>query len=356
VHLKDMLALRTTPGAGVSIGLTRRCPLHCAHCSTNSTLTSDQAASDLFVRFVDSFTTDCHPQVLALSGGEAFLRPELVARLARRARAVGCYSTALSGMFWARESRIPPAIRRAIAELDHFSVSLDAFHEMEVPRAAVYQVLETLLDDGQDVSIHLVGLDAGDPYLATVTEEVPRRFGGRVPMLVNNVAPNGRALNWLTRPVERAPAVIEADPCTLSVWPVVAFDGTMVGCGNDDVVDGPAPAHLRVGHIATEGWPELYSRFMASHMLRAIRTFGPAYLNDRQGSGAVACTGYCGTCQNLSHDPGLNARVEVLMSRPSTKTVERNVLLAQQEVGPESYIRRYGLAPYAELISLGAPA
>ncbi len=355
MHLVDVLALRPITGAGVSIGVTRRCPLSCAHCATNSTAKSEEAPAEMFLRFVDSFTEACHPEVLALSGGEAFLRPDLVRQLARRARAVGCRTIALSGMFWARGSTIPPAIRRAIDELDHFSVSMDAFHEMEVPRESVFRVLETLLNEGKDVSIHLVGLDAADPYLESAAQEVQRRFGARVPMLVNDVTPMGRARNWLERPAYVAPANIEPDPCSVAAWPVVAYDGTVVGCGNDDVVDGPAPPHLRVGHVATDGWPELYARFLTSSLLRAIRTFGPEYVNDRQGSGVVACTGYCATCQNLSADPQLEANVELLMARRSTQTVERQVVLAERQAGPESFIRRYGLPGFADLVTLGAP-
>ena len=38
VHLADYLAIRAVPAAGVSLALTRRCPLNCAHCATNSTV------------------------------------------------------------------------------------------------------------------------------------------------------------------------------------------------------------------------------------------------------------------------------------------------------------------------------
>jgi len=356
VHLAELLALRSTPGAGVSIGVTRRCPLNCAHCATNSTMTSEEAPAELFLRFVDSFTEECHPEVLALSGGEAFLRPELVRQLAHRARAVGCHPTALSGMFWARGSTIPPAIRRAIDELDHFSASLDIFHEMEVTRESVFRVLETLLAEGKDVSIHLVGLNATDPYITATSGEVMRRFGTQVPMLVNGVTPRGRARKWLEQPAGATPASFQADPCGLAGWPVVAFDGTVVACGNDDVVDGPAPAHLRVGHVATDSWPELFARLVESNLLRAIRTFGPEYVNDRQGSGVVACTGYCETCQNLSADPQLAGNVAVLMSRRTTATLEQQIGRAEQLAGPESFIRRYGEPAFAHLVSLGAPA
>lgn len=315
---------------------------------------SEESSAEIFVRFVDTFQPDDRPEVLAISGGEAFLRPALVRELADRASLVGCRTMALSGMFWASERRIPPPIKRAIDALDHFSVSLDVFHEREVRREDVYRVLETLVAEGKDVSIHLVGLDANDPYLAERSEEVHRIFDGRVPMLVNDVNSVGRAAQWLEK--KEAHVSTDADPCTLAAWPLVAFDGTIVACGNDDVVDGPAPPHLRLGHAATDSWHEVRARCLASNMLRAIRTFGPEYLADRQGSGVVTCNGYCSTCQQLSTDPELEGRVAAMMARPSAGHLEEQATALQRSAGALSFMRRYGLPEYAELVTLGAPA
>jgi hypothetical protein len=315
---------------------------------------SEESGAEIFVRFVDSFELDNRPELMAISGGEAFLRPALVRELAERASLVGCRTMALSGMFWASARRIPPPIKRAIDALDHFSVSLDVFHEREVRREDVYRVLETLVAEGKDVSIHLVGLNADDPYLVERSDEINRRFDGGVPMLVNDVKSVGRAASWLEKRHELS--TNDANPCTLAAWPLVAFDGTIVACGNDDVVDGPAPAHLRLGHAATDGWPAIRARCLASNMLRAIRTVGPEYLNERLGSGTVTCNGYCATCMQLSTDPEIETRVAAMMARPSVGILEEQVTSLQRSAGALSFMRRYGLPEYAELVTLGAPA
>jgi pyruvate-formate lyase-activating enzyme len=356
LHLVDYLALRAIPAAGISLALTRRCPLSCAHCATNSTFSSEEAPADMFTRFVDTFTVDDHPQVLAISGGEAFLRPALLQDLAERAALVGCKTAALSGMFWAKSKRIPPPIKRAIDSLDHFSCSLDVFHEKEVRRADVYRALDTLLSEGKDVSMHLVGLDADDPYLAERTEEIRDLFDGRVPMLVNAVNSYGRAADWLEREDLDDDQPIEANPCALAAWPLIAFDGTAVACGNDDVVDGPAPAHLRLGHADIDSWATIRARTLTSNMLRAIRTFGPEYLNERHGSGTISCEGYCATCRQFPDDPALVTRVEEMMERPSGALMEEHVVALQRHAGGTAFIRRFGMPRYADLITLGAPA
>lgn len=357
MHLVDVLSVRTVPAAGVTLGLTRRCPLHCAHCSTRSTLDSEQAPAEMFERFVDSFGPEDRPQFLVMSGGEAMLRPDLVRTLAERARAVGTRSMALSGMFFARSRGIPPRIRSAIESLDHFSASIDAFHEREVPRANVLRVLDSLLAAGMDVSLHLVGRDAGDPYLERITAEVRRALGDRVPMFVNGLGSFGRAREWLDpAPAGARAERVEADPCGVATWPVVGFDGTVVACGNDDVIEGPTPSHLRLGHLDRDGWPEIRARSQRSSMVRALRLYGPRHLADRFRAGGLACDGYCQSCMTLPEVPGLEARVEELMARASTRVVEEEVSAMQLRAGAVSFARRHGIPRYAELVTCGARA
>ncbi|NEE47514.1 radical SAM protein, partial [Streptomyces sp. SID8455] len=101
---------------------------------------------------------------------------------------------------------------------------------------------------------HLAGTGADDPYLADITRAIDKEFGGRVPSLVNEVRPFGRAASW-ARPARTGPDPSAAAPCSMAAWPVVAFDGTVLACCNQDTVDRrPAPAHLDLGHIASDDW------------------------------------------------------------------------------------------------------
>lgn len=354
MHLIDLLARRAVPAAGVSIGLTRRCPLSCAHCATSSTAFGDDVAGDVLLRFVATFGREDPPEVVAMSGGEPLLRPHLVREIAERARDFGCRSTVLSGMFFARSGRIPKPIARAIDAVDHFSVSLDVFHEREVPRINVLRVLEAVLADGTDVSIHVVGLHADDPYLEEITGEVRRTFDDRVPMFVNTVNAYGRAAEWHVPAAPPPLTEVVADPCQLAAWPLVGWDGTITACGNEDVVDGPAPSHLRLGHAATDAWPVVQARCRASSMMRAIRLYGPEYVADRVSGGIPGCDGYCATCMKLTDDPALEPLVEELMAAPAVRVLERAAERMTREAGALQFARRYGPPRYAELTTLGA--
>lgn len=354
MHLIEILNLRHTVAAGVSIGVTRRCPLHCAHCSTRSTMGSEEAPEWMFERFVDTFRPDCRPEILALSGGEALLRPGLVLRLAERARRAGTRTSVLSGLFFAGAARIPPTIAKAIDAVDHFSVSLDVFHEREVPRDRVFDVLEQVLATGKDVSLHLVGTDADDPYLTRLISDVRARFGTAVPMLVNALSYFGRARAWL--PSERATrgqtSVEGANPCAMAAWPVVGFDGCVAACGNDDVLD-ERPSHLILGHAATDDWQTIRERTLKSSMLRAIRLYGPEVTARRMGNTPSGCDGYCGTCMALSRDHADGPPLEALMQRPGTRILEAQVQAVLAEGGADAFVRRHGIARYADLAHLG---
>jgi organic radical activating enzyme len=353
MHLAEILSRRQVPGAGLYLSLTRRCPLSCAHCSTDSSLASEEHEASIFVRLIESFTPDNRPEILVLTGGEALVRPRLVRELTDLAHAVGTSVVLASGMFFARQPATPPAVERAIQAVDHFTASLDIFHEQQVARTDVFRVIRQLLDRDQDVSFQVVGLSEQDPYLSDVIADVRCVFQDRVPALVNLVGAVGRARAWMNDEQDAGTATnapIDADPCDLTAWPVVGYDGTVVACCNQEVINGPAPAHLRLGQAAVDDWATLMQRHRDSAMLRAIRMFGPRYIADRYSSGQVSCDGYCATCMHLSDVPLITERLEPLMARPAMRVVADQIALLQQE----AFVARHAPPAFAYLAQLGA--
>src|SRR5579884_3220275 len=306
MHVMEIIKLRPIPAAGLFLSLTRRCPLKCAHCSTNSLMTSEQYAGEIFLRFVETFTPANHPQVLMLTGGEALLRPRLVQRLIELAHAAGTRVSLTSGMFFARQQQIPPSIERAIA-----------------------------------------GLDENDPYLADVTADIRRTFNDRVPAYVAPVNAVGRAREWLEEREHYAPLDIAPQPCGLATWPVMTYDGTIIACCNQEVVDGPVPPHLRLGHSLEDDWTTISGRLLQSNLLRAIRVFGPEYIANRHSAGKVDCDGYCSTCYRLADDPAISERLAPLMARQTMRFVERQLVTIQQQRSS------FGIQAYQYMLGLG---
>jgi pyruvate-formate lyase-activating enzyme len=308
MDLTDFLAVRSVPFAGVFLGVTRRCPLHCAHCSTNSMMSSGEPDDAWLRLLVSSFTPDDRPEVLFLSGGEPLLRAGLVADLAERARAVGTKVAMITGAYFA-EGPTPPALQRAMDAVDLLSVSIDEYHEQEVSRAAVFDLVERRLEAGRLANLQTVGSSSDDPYLVELVADVEARFGHRLPVLVGQLGPAGRgaalfdggasgedgvAVANPRRVRTQAPVVVPAPaPCSFASWPVVTFDGTIAACCNQWVVDGPVPEHLRLGHASTTTWPQLRAAGERRAALRAIRVYGPEAIAAGAGQ---ATGGYCSTC------------------------------------------------------------
>jgi len=368
------------------MAVTRRCPLRCRHCSTMSGPASEQPPAALLRRFTESFTPADHPEFLLLTGGEPLLRPGLVRALAETARTAGTRSYVLTGAFFARGGRTPAAIRAALESADHVAVSIDVFHEAEVPRPQVFRVLHEILAAGRDTSVQACGTGPGDPYLEGLTRDVRREFGERVPMLVTTVQPVGRGRAWLPSPPSASPrsevgpgsasirpaapapepalpgagSLPPAAPCDLLSWPVVGFDGTIAACCNQDVLDTrPVPAHLRLGHIASTTWPELRRRCVSSAALRALRTRGPVQLAHRFAGPGLAGperpATYCGTCRALPDRPGVLRSIEAEAARPAARLIERQAVALQLAAGPAAFAARHGDPARAELVLLGYP-
>lgn len=353
MHLVDVLALRATPAAGISIGITRRCPLHCDHCSTSSTPHSEQSPARIFTRFVHTFTKSSHPVFMAMSGGEALLRPNLVRSLALRARESGTRSSVLSGMFFAKHGSIPPRIKAAIDAVDHFSASIDVFHEREVARLQVFKVLGRLLDEGKALSLHIAGEHAEDPYLDHITQDVKKHFGRRIPMLVNTLSPFGRGQTLIRfkNAGDLAVAPQNINPCTMAAWPVVGFDGIVAACGNDSLI-GQVPEHLRLGDIRHDDWSTIAARCQNNSILKTLRIYGPIQLGRKLAK--PACGGYCNTCIDLNTKTDLQKHVQSSFSAESLNRLELVVSNLQRELGAQSFANRYSHPKYSDLVFLGA--
>ncbi|MEU1473433.1 radical SAM protein [Streptomyces sp. NPDC005761] len=340
MRLAEIIELRPVPAAGLLATLTRRCPLSCAHCSTSSGPRGEDTPAGALRRFVGGFTTGDRPTVLMLTGGEPLLRPALVGELAALAASAGTRTSVLSGMFFASGGRIPARIMNALRHIDHFSASIDAFHEREVPRAAVFRAVHHIMESGIDVSFHVVGSSADDPYLADITASIRTEFRDRAAVLVNHVRPAGRAAAWATaRTVSMEGAGGTPAPCAMAAWPVVAFDGTVTACCNQGVVDArPVPEHLRLGHIAADDWPHVRRRCQGSPVLRTIRTAGVAS---------------CAECRDLAGRPAALAAAERAGSRPAAGAMDVLGARLQRDAGAEVLVRRYGSDRYAPLVLLG---
>ncbi|MFF3444372.1 radical SAM protein [Streptosporangium sp. NPDC002721] len=414
----DILALRPVPAAAVLMAITRRCPLRCRHCSTGSLPASEEHPGEIFQRFAGTFAPGDGPRLVMLTGGEPLLRPRLARSLAEAAARGGGRTMILSGMFFAprlppaagEKVRIPPAIAGAIDAADHFSASLDAFHEEEVPRESVFAVMRALLARGKDLSFHVTGTGPGDPYLRDVTSAVRREFGDRVPMLVSRVKPVGRARATAPPPTRTATATTTAEAVTALKTGTATATATRTAGAALTPGTGPPPgtgtatatatatgdatttttgdATATAGATAVAGsalpcamaaWPAVgFDGTITACCNQDVVDHRPVPGHLRLGhagtddwdtvrerclesgvlralrtygplwlAGAPPSRGYCETCRTLDVPPPART--------PAAAFVERRVLDLQLAGGGTAFARRYGCPPYDDLVSLGHP-
>lgn len=354
MHISEMLAIRPVPAAGVFLTLTRRCPLTCAHCSTNSMLDSEEHAATIFSEFARTFTRDEHPQLVWLTGGEPLLRPDLVHDVVASAHAVGAKVALITGLYFARaDGRIPKRLLDALLAVDHVVASQDIFHEIQVPRDHAFATMRTIVEAGQDTSFQVVGRGGADPYLADVTSQIRRDFDDAVPALVAQLGSVGRAKDFLTESFGHRDEQPAAAPCSVAAWPVVTFNGSIVACCQQQIVDGPAPAHLALGTAPETGWPTVARLVRERATLRALRTVGPEVVAHEAGLPASP-RGYCGSCADLSSDSArVGPVVAAITNRPTFPIVEAEITRMQLASGAEGFARRYGIPAYAHMLMLG---
>ncbi|GAA2135896.1 hypothetical protein GCM10009760_14940 [Kitasatospora kazusensis] len=353
MHLSEIIAVRSVPGAGVFFALTRRCPLSCAHCSTNSMLSSEQHSETPFRRLAATFTAEHHPEILYLTGGEPLLRPRLVADLVERAHEVGTKVVLITGMYFARaDGRVPKPLWKCLTMVDHVTASQDVHHEAQVPRRNAFTVLRRLRDAGRDVSFQLAGSGPQDPYLAEITAQIDRDFDGQVPSLVLKFAAIGRGEQLYEQPAGLSEDTASPSPCEVASWPVVAFDGSISACCNQEVIDGATPAHLSLGHARDLRWAEIVERTGQDPTLRALRVYGPRNALAQIGR-KPGCPGVCDTCIAFEDQPGLAAEFDGLTRRPAFVPTESLVRLMLRDEGPLAFARRSGIRRYAHLVERG---
>lgn len=332
MRMADILRWRTTPAAGIYLHVTRRCPMSCGHCSMRSSLHLAESDAEPLRAIVDSFTPDDHPRFVCLTGGEPLLRPELVAALTKTAQRSGAKVVMATGGFFVTKPTVPPAIERALAGIDHVVLSMDAFHEPEVPRREAIRFLRSVLQRGQGASVQLVGSGPEDPYVRDTIDDLRANFDDEVAILVGKLVSVGRGADLGTvrllppGPVESDLTAIQPEGCPMLSWPVITDDGSVVACCDQFVVDGAAASHLRIGRAEHLTWPQIRDFVENRPMSRAIRVFGPRYLAARSDPTALHA-GACTTCRGLGDRPEVLATAEKLVSTATMPSIEQLVRL-----------------------------
>ena len=351
MHLSELLRARTRHLGGVIVTLTLRCPLSCAHCTTNSTNRSPHHDGRLFTDFFDRMTAESRPDVVFLTGGEPLIRPHIVTHAARRMRDLGGQTVCLTGGYFARQREIPDKVQTALLTCDLVMMSMDEFHAEEVTRSQLFAALRWVRDQGQDVALQLTARNADDPFILDLVEHVKAEFDESVPMFTSLLGPTGRGADLMPVPSKRDEPLTATPPplpCRWANWPVVASDGTVLACCNAELTENPSSRSdgLVLGDVAVDDWAEIARRARGSAFLGCTTSLGPLLIAERLG--AEPTTDYCGTCRRMAARLDIESESADLAATPIGRAAR-----ILTEGGPSE--ADFVPSGYAELTALGSP-
>lgn len=245
MELGELITPRPVPDAGLLLSLTRCSLLAGAHRSTSFATADKQTGTDRLRRLVASFTArDAHGSA-SLDAHDEQLR---------------------SFMAELKRTEVPPAAR---------------FEVLRGACVGMFAVVRRILDAGVPASFCLTGTGLDDPHRADVVAAVRGEFADRMPMLVNDVRPAGRAESWADSAARQDTAGGAAVPCPMAARRTVAFDGTVVSCRDQQTVDEPPVlAHLLLGYVAEDDGETVRHRQLTAKTVAFVRRHGSTVCAD----------------------------------------------------------------------------
>lgn len=351
MHLIEIFESRAKPAAGIYITLTRKCPLRCEHCSTDSSPETNEAPDrQNLINFVKSFNETTSPRYLCLTGGEPLQLPELVTKLCNEAHRSNTKVVLYTGFFFASYPRIPYIIEKAIRQLDHLSISIDYYHEKQIGRKKIFDTLDRVLKLGPDISVSTTGINGDDPYLKNLLEDLKQKFGNTISVYVSYIEPVGRASQLVNITSNDHSDYKDGYfyGCKRCSWPVISFNGDIVACCNPDVVNKKYPNHLFLGNICDMKWKDIREKVLTSNILKAIRTIGPKTIS--KDVLKMKPASYCDTCFDLSSHGDINAELQRVFNKYFLEMMD-NMVTQSRGSNDALDVRR---AKFRELLSFGS--
>jgi organic radical activating enzyme len=292
-----MDSLRRERGRSITLFITDRCQVGCAHCSVDSRADGPVITDfELFGRLLEWMAAQPELELVSITGGEPFVERRGLALATRRLGAAGkLLSVATSGV-WAAGARVPAWIHDVLARCDCVYLSTSAYHAANVDEATLINAAREIAAAEAWLILQVLDHEGAREH---ATALLNRAFGGRWDQHaeINMITPlrHGRGATLI-----QPSALIEGrsfGPCPLVRSPVLRYDGALSACGNDDVIMGHGPGRLRrcAGSVPELG--DAIARLQADPLLRVIGTSGFAALTRHSSLRELADQRFSSNCE-----------------------------------------------------------
>ncbi len=268
---------------------------------------------------------------VGFSGGEPFLRFELLERLTRIATQAGKNAGVISNGLWIRNKILAEDYldRLADAGLHSMTFSVDSYHSPSLTDDEVCWLIVQAHQRGILVSLKGPGV-----RLRAKAEKIIEEKG--VGAMVEGVAAFDLEQVGLARelPPDRRHHQI-ANGCLLPIDPIILPGGNLVACCSARMLEFRNPVHIR-GQVFGESIASELDRMERDYVLAAIMAFGPAGVArwaGRKIDGRKEST--CQVCVELMNASDLRCRVEdkIKSSKKIRQEIAARIMLLQKELG-----------------------
>ncbi len=259
----------------IGLFLTRRCPLRCAHCIVSSHPAYDDPDEGSVLRIVRDLAADGRLKHVSITGGEPFLRLDLLAKCISRLHAAGKRLSVVTSAHWAATiPRAQEVLEHAIGGVHGVKVwlSLDPHHREFLPARNYHNAIDAAYALGLEVGIKAVYTVDPDEGTRFVRETIPAECLAKVrEIYLQPLFVLGRA-QGLAQDLGRDSGLPEG-VCGKCV-PHINEDGQAVACCG--VFDTKKENPLYLGDAGRDDLGALLDKSDRDWLIQAVRTLGPA--------------------------------------------------------------------------------
>jgi pyruvate-formate lyase-activating enzyme len=301
----DLLAFQRLAWSTIVFSLTRRCPLSCPHCITSSGpwLRDPIVSPERAARWAAEL-----PQLAAeglkhitFTGGEPVLALEAIRIMAEAAQKVAIKTAVVTSGAWATTSRAAKRVTQTLANVSHWDLGYDEYHEESLPWERFVRTVGALSEAKANFSVRVC---EGNTKEATekIVDRIRGLVGKDVLIITQPVRKLGRASDFVQ--LSRNGSTFPQQPC-MSTGPFVREDGSVAPCCSGLAYNARGHHPFEFGNADEEGLGTIWRRWRADQLLRLMRLVGLAlpvqWLVDDEliGKGFRLSDDVCETCVSL---------------------------------------------------------
>jgi organic radical activating enzyme len=270
--LADVSYDLSKPGQSIGMYLTARCPVGCAHCSVDSRVDSPTVSDyDLLGKIVHELSRREKLRSVGISGGEPFVERRGLVMAVDEISAGGKGIALFTSGVWAQRREIPAWIRSTLRKVSCVFLSTDSYHAANVQNKVFVRAVQTIVEEGVWLIVQVLRTDA-DAAARLLEDALGSDWQTCAEISLISPLPYGRGASlfvlgdsWPAKAFGR---------CSLSVSPLVRYDGMVAACCNEEVIMGKGSERLRRSCASVEEIVTALDEYVSDPLLRGLHAVG----------------------------------------------------------------------------------